>query len=100
MTTNNKRIEAEIAAEVKRIEAWREAELALPFRWSAAKGGEIRSLAEYQTRKRLQVEDARLAALLDAALAALPRLLPAYTDEQRTAYTNLKAAIAPYEEKP
>ena len=73
MTISPERVEAEIAAEVRRIEAWNNT-LA-----NAARGLSppltpkwIRELADYQVRKRLQVEDApRRIGVEDAQIHAI-----------------------------
>jgi len=72
----NERIEAEIAAEVRRIEAWNDPELAHVV-GSWLRPSAIRSLANHLCQSRLQVEDARVAALVAQAkvlVAALQRL--------------------------
>ena len=110
MTISPDRIEAEIAAEVKRIGAW------MTTHPNPKKDGpkqllyvaEIRSLAEHLVRNRLQVEDARLQALLEAARNAIAGFeelivyLRRYGDNPELArdrMQQLRAAIAPFEER-
>ena len=68
MTISPERIEAEIAAEVKCIEAWNDSE---PYPESGMAGhplfsSQVISLANHLCRNRLQVEDAQVKALVVA----------------------------------
>ena len=72
MTISPERIEAEIAAEVKRIQAWNYSVGNMGYGKNATLTiDQVVTLANHLVRNRLQVEDARRAALLEAAKAAL-----------------------------
>lgn len=77
--TTNQRIEALIAAEVKRIQAWnKDFQSVWNFKRPALTQFQVAALATYQARNPTPLADATIAALLDAARAALSLL-----DEQR-----------------
>ena len=106
----NERIEAEIAAEVRRIEAWNNTlENAARGLRSPLTPKWIRELANHLVRNRLQVEDARVQALLEAAkegadfiqwwLTKVPVGFQADVGLQRELLAHIRAAIAAAEEK-
>ena len=118
MTISPERIqvEAEIAAEVKRIDAWVASFSVTDVFRPRLHRISIRSLAEHLVRIRLQVEDARLQALLEAAKAnrwfvdwwlrtseydrPTDRALNDLIKRAKEARNIADAAIAAYEETP
>lgn len=62
-----KRIEAEVAAEIKRIEAWNRFNLSKTDGSNPLVGWQIDSLANHLVRNRMQVEEGQNHALLEAA---------------------------------
>ena len=111
MTISPERIEAEIAAEVKRIQAWNEKAVLEGSRrhHPILSARTIRSLANDIVPKRLQVEDARVQALLEAVKAWQyhGHMIGCYHADYPEAGSpncaagcrQLRAAIAPFERR-
>ena len=74
MTISEERIQAEVAAEIKRIEAWVNGE------WPWMPGPAIYSLASHLVRNRLQVEMTADSGLLVAAEAIVKAYREGYKD--------------------